>query len=255
MIAIAPQQTPPESDSWQAGFLAMLPAITRQAQVAFRGFNAEAKEDGVTEVIASAMCAYRRLHERGELQRAFPTALARFAIAQYHAGRRVGSSHRSGDIYARRTRVCSGGGWPHSESESSTGRAWQEALVDNRRTSVPAQVAFRVDFPRWLGRLAPRDRQAAERLSLGYSTREVAGELQLSPGRISQLRRELAESWFSFTNATTDKAQPAQRDPVRNARETIPPTTRSGIFESSAISRADLLKRCNASSGTAWNKK
>ena len=33
---------------------------------------------------------------------------------------------------------------------------------------------------------------------LGYSTREVAREFKISPGRISQIRREFFDSWNQF---------------------------------------------------------
>lgn len=49
-----------------------------------------------------------------------------------------------------------------------------ESLIDNRRTPVPKQAAFRIDFPRWLNGLTFRDRRIADRLAMGYSTSEVA---------------------------------------------------------------------------------
>ena len=220
MIASSSTFSRTDSSTWQAGFLAILPWIERQARAAFRGLGAEAKEDAVTEVVASAMCAYQRLHERGELQRAFPSVLAKFAIAQYHQGRRVGASQRSGDVYAQGASIRSGRKLLRLESNAETEGPWRESLVENRRTSVPAQVAFRLDFPRWLNRLSPRDRQAAERLSLGYTTREVAHELRVSSGRISQLRRELADSWYAFVNASKDKAQSEDRDEIEKATVT-----------------------------------
>ena len=93
-----------ERANWQEGFLKMLPLIEKQARVAFRELTAEAKEDAVAEVVANAMCAYRRLHERGELQRAFASALTRYAVAQYRVGRRVGTPHCSNDVYAHSAR-------------------------------------------------------------------------------------------------------------------------------------------------------
>ncbi len=59
---------------------------------------------GTANLIAGARTystAYLRLHERGELERAFAEALTRFAIAQYHHWRRVGASHPSGDVHTR----------------------------------------------------------------------------------------------------------------------------------------------------------
>ena len=81
---------------------------------------------------------------------------------------------------------------------------WMECLQDNRITPVPDQVAFRIDFPEWLNSQAPRDKQIAERLSLGFSTGEVASEFELSRGRVSQLRRKLSESWYEFISSALE---------------------------------------------------
>lgn len=207
MIASRTTITRSDNSNWQEGFLAILPLIERQARAAFRTFDAESREDAAAEVIANAMCAYHRLHVRGELQRAFPVSLTRYAIAQYFSGRRVGASQKSGDLLSANIKSKSRCNPRGLRDANASECLWQDALVDNRRTTIPAQVAFRLDFPRWLGRLTPRDRWAAERLALGYSTSEVAQELSVSSGRISQLRRELAESWYAFTSASSTNAE------------------------------------------------
>ncbi len=75
---------------------------------------------------------------------------------------------------------------------------WKEAIVEDLRTPVPDQVAFRIDFPAWLGSLSKRDRPIAETLALGHSTGQVAGHFRISPGRVSQIRRELCRSWHQW---------------------------------------------------------
>ena len=75
---------------------------------------------------------------------------------------------------------------------------WAEAIVEDHRTPVPDQVAFRIDFPKWLTLLSRRNRRIAEALALGNSTSQVAKRFGLSPGRISQLRGELYLSWQDF---------------------------------------------------------
>ena len=62
----------------------------------------------------------------------------------------------------------------------------------------PTRPAFRVDFEDWLASLPARDRRVAELLATGEMTQEVARMVGISPGRVSQLRRELAESWQEF---------------------------------------------------------
>ena len=190
----------------------MLPTIERQARNAFQNLDAETREEAVTEVIANATCAYKRLHERNELQRAFATALAKFAIKSYWSGRRCGTSQCSHDVYSSRAKQTAGYDLCSLGAPGDQVGEWMECLVDNRVTSIPNQVAFRIDFPRWLEEQSPRDRRIAERLSLGYSTSDVASEFKISPGRISQLRRQLADSWYEFISVTlcsSDDPEPA----------------------------------------------
>ena len=75
---------------------------------------------------------------------------------------------------------------------------WLEAIVEDRRTSVPDQVAFLIDFPDWLMRLGNQKRRIAEALAMGNSASGVAKRFKLSPCRISQLRGELYRSWQEY---------------------------------------------------------
>jgi hypothetical protein len=75
--------------------------------------------------------------------------------------------------------------------------AAEERLSDTR-TPVPDQAAFNIDFAEWLGTLSPRDREMALGLMAGDSTTEAAERFGLTQGRISQKRRQLAESWEEY---------------------------------------------------------
>src|SRR5271166_367356 len=83
--------------AWHASFLEMLPAIRRQAQITFRKVPPELRHDLIQEVIADCFTAYARLVELGREELAFPSALARFAVAHVRVGRRVGNRLRIGD--------------------------------------------------------------------------------------------------------------------------------------------------------------
>jgi hypothetical protein len=76
--------------------------------------------------------------------------------------------------------------------------AWIEAVVEDHHTPVADQAAFRLDFPQWLATFNRRDRRIVELLAAGHNTGDVARRFGLSPGRISQKRREYAESWRRF---------------------------------------------------------
>ncbi len=101
MIRIASQPAHESAPAWHAGFLALLPAITRQASIAFRRLKAEAHQDAVHEVIANALVAYARLVALGKASLAFATPLANYGIAQVRDGRKVGNRRRIGDVLSQ----------------------------------------------------------------------------------------------------------------------------------------------------------
>ncbi len=206
MIALANQPAPSPVPTWHARFLAMLPAITRYASVAFRDLRPEAKREAVQEVIANCFVAFRRLHELDKLDLAYPSVLARFGVAQVRSGRKVGSKLNVNDVtssYAQRQkrfRVV------RLDRFSQVEGFWRESLVEDRRTGPAETAAMRIDFAEWLRQLPERKRQIAEALGSGDTTGAVAERFNISPGRVSQMRRELHESWITFHGEDRDTA-------------------------------------------------
>jgi hypothetical protein len=76
--------------------------------------------------------------------------------------------------------------------------ALEELLQDDGRTPIPDQVAFRIDFRSWSQTLTERDRRLVQELMLGERTRDVARRFAVSPGRISQKRRQFHDDWHRF---------------------------------------------------------
>jgi hypothetical protein len=188
------QRTP----TWHAGFLAMLPVIHDYARGAFAHLDAETRQDLMQEVIANAPVAYVRLFQQGRVALAYPTVLARYGISQVREGRRVGNRLRVKEVlstYAQQRKKF------HLESldryEEEEG-GWQEILVEDKNATPAVLAATRIDFPAWLDTLGRRNRKIAQFLALGNGTGEAARKFGISEGRISQLRRELAEAWRQF---------------------------------------------------------
>ncbi len=73
-----------------------------------------------------------------------------------------------------------------------------ETLTGNPRSKPADCAAFRVDFRRWLSWQGKRDQAIVEAFAAGYRTQEVARAFRLTQGRISNMRREFAESWEEF---------------------------------------------------------
>ncbi len=198
MIAHAKSLTPRPAPKWHDAFLAMIPIITRYARAAFREFDPETREDLVQEAVANCVVAYARLVERGKESIAYPTVLAGFAVRQIKDGRRVGKSVASRDVYDEHGRIKHNIQLRHIGDPHEQSGGWKEQLIENDRTPVPDQAAFRCDFPQWLGTLSARDHRIVDDLAAGERTGDVARRFEVSAGRISQMRGQLKESWEAF---------------------------------------------------------
>jgi hypothetical protein len=192
-----PQPSSTELDR-DAKFLAMLPRIRRQADFYLRRLPKAERADAIQEVVASAFVSYLRLIERGKSDLAYAGPLARYGARQYLSGRRVGSRMSVGDVTSnycqRRKNIVVG---PLDQFDDPTDE-WQEIVVEDRH-SGPAEVATtRVDFAAWLESLPKRTRQVAETLATGEATSHVARMFSMSASRVSQLRRELHQTWRVF---------------------------------------------------------
>ena len=184
----------------------MLPILRSYARGAFAHLDPESREDAVAETIANAAVAFVRLVQLGKAHQAFPTVLVRYSISQVREGRRVGSHLRIGEVLSSYAQRRKGFVVERLDRFDREADEWLEAIVEDHRTPVPDQVAFRIDFPNWLTRLSRRNRRIAEALALGNSTSQVAKRFKLSPGRISQLRGELYQSWRTYHGDPTASA-------------------------------------------------
>ena len=196
MIALAKPKV--HSTEHHDRFLDMLPTIRRCARQAFDRHDAEAREEAVQEVIANAWRAFVRLVERGRAALAYPTVLARYAIAQVRGGRKVGTRLRVVDVSSEYARIQKGFTLDRlDEIDASTGE-WQEVLVEDGHATPADIAASRIDFAAWLRTLPGRTRKIAKLLATGETTNAAAKKFAVSAGRVSQLRRELQDSWTEF---------------------------------------------------------
>ena len=199
---VAPNKRRPikSSAAWHAGFLAMLPVIRDYARGAFGHLKADLRQDLIQEVIANCLVAYVRLFQQGRVSLAYPTVLAKYAIVQIRDYRRVGNRLNIRDVLNPYCQKRKGVVVERLDVFDEEENAWKEAVIaDTRTATVPDIVAFRCDFPAWLQTLSCRDRRIAKFLALGNRTSHAARKFDVCEGRISQLRRELAESWKKFT--------------------------------------------------------
>lgn len=186
-------------------FLAMLPVICSCARHKFRLFNSDVRDDLVQEVVCNAFRAYRRLVELGKQDLAYPTALARFAVKQVRAGRRIGGNESPRDVMSPRAQCRVGFAVERLAEFSPAEQQWKEVLVEDKRATPADIAACRVDFAEWLKLLSKRERKIALSLAGGETTSGVAKKFGVTSARISQLRGWLRQSWERFQSETHAK--------------------------------------------------
>lgn len=213
MIAVAQEHVcSKQKPDWHKRFLKMLPMIRRRARFVFKHCTPDVQEDLIEEVEANAFVAYARLVEAGKEERAYPTPLARYAIAQVRCGRRVGASLNCQDVMSHSGRRKKEFVVERLDRQNRESGEWKEALVTDRRTSIADQAAFRIDFPAWLMRQPNRKRRIAETLAVGERARDVAKRFQVSAGRISQMRKEFYHDWHAFHGEENGGQDDAEAD-------------------------------------------
>lgn len=200
MSATALPVTPALVSQLQARFLAILPRIELHARIVFRHLKCpHAKADAIAEVTGLAWRSFLRLAEQGKDASAFVTTFAEFAVRAVRSGRRLAGVERVNDVLspvAQRRRCFAVS--PLPDGSSLSGNVFEEALQDNTQTPIPEQVAFRFDFPAWLSTRTERDRQIIDDMARNEPTGALARKFGVSPGRISQLRRQYHDDWQRF---------------------------------------------------------
>jgi hypothetical protein len=197
----------------QAEFTLALPRIERHAAFAFRHLACvHARQECIAEVSALAWSWWLRLRRRGRNPNAFASTIATFAARAVRSGRRLCGQERARDAHSpqaqrrhdfRLERLPQATRSGHerlygSPTGQSAQDAFEERLRDNTQTPVPEQVAFRLDFPRWLQSHERRNRRLIERMMRGEITLYLAKLFRLSPARVSQLRREFLTNWQAY---------------------------------------------------------
>ena len=195
---------------WHKAFLLMLPRIRQHAVLSFRHMKPEARDEAVQEVVCNALRAYVRLVELKKTGIAYPTVLARYGVAQVRDGRKVGASLNVRDVSSSYAQRQKGFSVERLDQYDRNEEAWMEVFIEDKHCGPAIVAATKIDFTEWLRSLPCRVRRIAKLLATGEKTSIVAERFGVSAGRISQLRKELAEGWKKFQgeepDSTTTKA-------------------------------------------------
>jgi DNA-directed RNA polymerase specialized sigma24 family protein len=198
MIAIPTPRPRRRVPKWHARFLTFLPVITTYARTAFADRDPESREDLVEEVVVNALIAFKRLYDKGKIDIAYPSVLARYGICQVRDHRRAGCRLNVRDVSSEYAQQRKGFKVDRLDRFDTRQNAWMEVLVEDRRSGPAETAACRLDFAAWLRSLPKRDRKMAVTLATGETTGEAAKRFNVSPSRVSQVRRQLQQSWNDF---------------------------------------------------------
>jgi len=184
---------------WHSTFLAILPTIELQIRRALVHFAPHERQEAAQAILANAALAFARLAELDRLHLAYPKPLVRYGLKQFHAGRLIGSRINSNDVGSKSCQRKHGCCAEPLET-------WQASLVESRGMTPADIAALRIDFGDWFASLSARNQRLASELARGESTSVVAKMFRISAGRVSQLRRELYESWQRFIGDVPEPA-------------------------------------------------
>ena len=203
MIAIRNSSKPDDVvPEWHHRFLALVPAVRRSAEFSFRKLRPDLRKEMVDEVVVNALVAFARLVKLGREELAFPSSLAEYAVKQV---RRLNIR----DVSSRYAQQRKSFQVERLDQFDSDDGEWREVLVEDKRCSPADLACCRIDFGNWLATMSSARRKIAQCLATGTSTREAAHQFDVTPGRISQLRREFQESWLAFHGETVVAAAAA----------------------------------------------
>jgi hypothetical protein len=195
-----------------ASFLLILPRIELHGRIYFRHLAADKKADAVQEMQALAWKWFVRLAQRGKDPGEFVMAFATFLTRAVSSGRRLVGMVKAKDVLNPATQRRHGFTVEPLPTSTSTGQgqlysapqgqrlhdAFEERLRDNTVTPVPDQVQFRIDWPAFLATLTGRERRMIREMARNERTMDLSRRFEVSPGRISQLRREFHQGWTRF---------------------------------------------------------
>ncbi len=189
--------------AWHAAFLSVLPTVRQHARITFRHLDPEARAEAVQNSICNACSAVARLAELNKLDLVYPSVVARFAVAQTKDGRMLGRPLNCKDISSTYCQRQKGVRMERLDQFDREVNEWKEIVIEDRHVGPADVVRVRLDFAAWLRRLPRRNRQVAQFLAIGNRTSDAARKFGVCEGRISQLRRELSESWQDFVGEHT----------------------------------------------------
>jgi hypothetical protein len=205
-------QTNITEEKIQTEFVALLPRILPQLKKGCRIVRcAASRDDFIAEALGLCWKMFRRAMAKGKDVASFIITMAKYAARAVRCGRTVCGQQKAKDVLSLTAKLTHGVvveqfGSGSSHYEELYGEVdgqkrrdlLDEVLAENIVTAVPDQVAFRIDWPRFMASRPERDQKIMAYLANGSTNLEAAKKFNVSPGRVSQLRRAWCEEWQMF---------------------------------------------------------
>lgn len=166
----------------------VLPVIEGMAKKRWRPQNGD-WDEYLAQCVAAAWEGYVSCVERGSTDYT-PSTLAYYATCHVRSGRSVSGIERGRSVT----------GW---NARNRGIHVWLDGLffsVLDWRADPALVVQYRLDIRQWFDELPPMLRKTAIVLvdCEGQRGIDIARQLEITPSRLSQRRRELWENWRSF---------------------------------------------------------
>ena len=199
-------------------FLRYAPAVRTHAAIQFRHLPESDREEAVAEAVAAAFVNVHTAIGSGQSHRMTPSTVARFAVLHVKDGRHVGgSTNGNNDVLSRKAQWRRGfkvlglswdGNYAYDCLTDPISPVWKQVLLEDRRTSVPDQAVFRIDWSTFLRNQHPRTRRALAMLAQGHKQTQVADRMGVTPSAINQRIRRAEREWTCFQQVDAAPAQP-----------------------------------------------
>lgn len=172
----------------QQHFSDQYPRMARQVEGHFRHLDPDKREEAVTNTLGLAWKFFYLLFEEDRATKRMLYTVVAYSIKQTKTGRKVqgndGRIAKCAIDYRGRGRLTF---------------EWTDLnglISDN--TPIMDQVSFRLDVPRFLATLKPRQQALAYDLAVGNTTSEVARKHGVTPAAVSQFRSRFKRRYDEF---------------------------------------------------------
>lgn len=158
----------------------------------------EARDEAIAEMTAIAFGLYTSLVRRNKIASIFANSLASYSIYAYYNGRRFAGMSGT-DVSSPRTQIL--------ERSTVINNITKENYICPKTHRPSTLGAFNIDFKAWTKTLGKKKRQILLAILDGETTSDLAKKYKITRGRISQIRKELYDSWLEFTADTVKEEE------------------------------------------------